>query len=75
LFGFSYKSKLKTKFNFRGKVPADVYIRSGNPDYNLALNKTVSNFTIHPKFKAANLEYDAAMLVLKTPLTDAGISS
>jgi hypothetical protein len=47
-------------------------VRIGSPDYNFATNKEVGTFTLHPKFKITNLDFDAAILVLRTPLADSG---
>jgi hypothetical protein len=47
-------------------------VRIGSPDYNFATNKEVGTFTMHPKFKITTLDFDAAVLVLRTPLADSG---
>ena len=47
-------------------------MRIGSPDYNFATNKEVGTFAMHPKFKITTLDFDAAVLVLRTPLADTG---
>jgi hypothetical protein len=56
----------------RAKIAGDIYVRTGSPDYNFATNKEVGAFTMHPKFKISTLDFDAAVLVLRTPLAEAG---
>jgi hypothetical protein len=47
-------------------------VRISSPDYNFAISKEVGTFTLHPKFKITTLDFDAAVLVLRTPLADTG---